>query len=177
MNGDKDKFVPASKEEIIIPEAGDLAKYKHMQKIMRHIRNVQDSSELMAERLVERGNADFARLLVSNCQVHDNSKFAGIEWIYLVTNPEDEEKLKIAMHQHVTTNKHHPEFWNGIREMPGIFLAEMTADWHARSTEFGTDLREWIRDVACKKYDITQKMKVYRTIKEFLDFLLDKPFK
>ena len=48
--------------------------------LLRHIRNVQDECSLLAERLIEQGKSDFARALLANSMLHDNSKFRGTEW-------------------------------------------------------------------------------------------------
>lgn len=173
----QEEAVPASTKEVAILSTGETAKSKHLQRIMRHIRGVQDSCSVLAEEMIEQGESDFARLLIANGQMHDNSKFKGIEWQFLVTDPEDEDKMNLAMLQHVMTNAHHPEYWGGIKHVPRIHIAEMICDWHARSNEFGTDLRVWVKDIACKRYDITTSTKAYKTIKEFLDLLLDKPFR
>src|SRR5450755_1045681 len=81
--------------------------------------------------------------------VHDASKFHGIEWEYLhKTGEVPADRLQLAVEHHRRTNEHHPEYWGGIDNMPEIFVAEMVCDWYARSQEFGTDLRVWIRGQA-----------------------------
>jgi hypothetical protein len=114
---------------------------------------------------------------VANSFLHDNSKFHGIEWIYLVPNPQDKELLKVAVQNHSTMNPHHPEYWGGVAEMPDVYIAELCCDLHARSGEFGTSLKEYLQEVFMKKHNITTSMKVYRKIKYFMDLLLDEPFK
>ena len=92
-------------------------------------------------------------------------------------NNVDKDKLKQAIFHHQTTNSHHPEYWGKISEMPLIHLAEFVCDAHARSVEFGTDLREWIMTKAYVRHEISPKGKVAKSIKYFLDHLLDRPFK
>lgn len=149
--------------------------------LRRHIHNVQESGYLLAERLRKRagdGDLELAHELVINIHVHDHSKFKGIEWEYLhdEIKESDPEKFKLAWEQHVKTNEHHPEFWFGISNMPRVFVAEMVCDWKARSSEFATDLREWVKTKATKKFGFTVQGKVYKEIKEFLDLLLDPAF-
>ena len=149
--------------------------------IARHIRNVEDNCLLLGEKLIESGEIDLGRQLISNGYVHDASKFHGIEFEYLsINNPTENEtrlKLKLAIHHHRTTNKHHPEAWSGgIRDMPDVFLAEMVCDVKARSEEFGTDLRQWIDQEATKRYGFTTEDKVYKDLMRFVNMLCPKPF-
>jgi hypothetical protein len=48
-----------------------------------------------------------------------------------------------AVQHHYAHNDHHPEYWGDPRPMPMNALAEMVADWHAVSSEKGTNLFEW----------------------------------
>ena len=146
--------------------------------LLRHIRNVQDECELLAERLLEQGKQNLARALLANGMLHDNSKFRGVEWDYLsedakVKNP---EQFKAAVQQHQLTNQHHPEYWGGINSMPSVYIAEMVCDWKTRSGEFGTDLRDWVKDKAVRRWNFTTQGRVYKEIKEYLDLLLDPRF-
>lgn len=153
------------------------ADWKHYQSVMRHIATVQQGSTLLSERLFDNGDPSFALLLSKKTLSHDASKLVGIEWEYLRVCNEDLEKFNLALNQHQLTNDHHPEFWGSIKSMPKICLAEMVCDWYARSVEFGTDLRDWIKGPACQKYEITTNTKCYKQIKEFVDIVLDAPFK
>lgn len=152
---------------------------RRLDALIRHITNVQKNCILLGERLIDRGEPDFGRRLIANAFVHDNSKFGGVEWQFLHQDMKDNEpeKFLFAANQHVHTNKHHPEYWLHISNVPRIYVSEMCCDWAARSGEFGNDLREWIKDKATKKFDFTYQSKVYREIKEFVDLLLDPSFK
>ena len=151
---------------------------KPIRMLVRHIRNVQDECGLLAERLIEQGRQDLARTLLANSMLHDNSKFRGVEWEYLseAAKVEYPEQFKAAVQQHTLTNPHHPEYWGGIQHTPSVYVAEMVCDWKARSAEFGTDLRGWIKEKATKRWDFPTQGKVYREIKEYLDLLLDATF-
>lgn len=151
---------------------------KPIRTLLRHISNVQDECALLAERLIEQGKQDMARALLANSMLHDNSKFRGVEWDYLsdevkANNP---AQFKVAVKQHQRTNSHHPEYWGGIDNMPGLYIAEMVCDWKARSAEFGTDLREWVKEKATKRWGFTTQGRKYKEIKEYLDLLLDPRF-
>ena len=119
-----------------------------------------------------------ARALLANSMLHDNSKFRGVEWEHLSDDSKDKnpEQFKGAVKQHQLTNPHHPEYWSGIETMPTVYIAEMVCDWKARSGEFGTDLREWVKTKAAKRWNFTTQGRVYKEIKEYLDLLLDPRF-
>lgn len=150
--------------------------------ITRHIRNVQDNCILLGEKLIDNGEIELGKQLIANGMVHDVSKFGGIEWDYMSQDhPTEEEsaklKLKLAVHQHNSTNKHHPENWSaGIEDMPDVYLAEFCCDVKARSEEFGTDLRQWIEESATKKWNFSKEDKVYKDIMRYVDLLCQKPF-
>jgi hypothetical protein len=150
--------------------------------IARHIRNVEDNCLILGEKLIERGEIELGKQLIANGYVHDASKFAGIEFEYMAPGaPSSEEsaklKMKLAVHQHNSTNLHHAEAWpGGIKSMPRVYLCECACDWKARSEEFGTDLRQWINEEATKRYNFTANDPVYKEIMEFVDLLCPKPF-
>jgi len=166
----KDNPKQTDKEEM------DAIEKKHLQELVRHIKLVQDAAQLLGERLIEKGQVDFGKILIANSLSHDQSKFHGIEWKHLTRRNEDEIMLKQALEQHLCTNHHHPEYWGGINEMPGIYVAEMVCDIYARSSEMGTCLRDWVKNVAVEKYKMPLQGKAYKALKGFIDVLLDEPF-
>jgi hypothetical protein len=149
--------------------------------LFRHIRNVQDSCFLLADRLIKNGEERIGHELIANAFIHDNSKWRGIEWKWLhrdVVGTENEPFFMEALKHHWSMNPHHPEHYNnGIHEMPRVFIAEMVCDWSARSKEFCSDLREWIKKEAVPKYNMTFQSNAYKQIKDMTDILLDPQFK
>lgn len=145
-----------------------------IEKIFRHIKNVQENCEIIGKKLMEKGELDLGRNLIANGLIHDNSKFYGIEWEYLDDDKSDRQDL--AIKQHNLINLHHPEAWHGIKNMPRLYLAEMAADISARAAEFGTDVREWIDNSATKRFKFNKKDKAYKELMSFINLLLDKPF-
>ena len=153
---------------------------KHLKSLIRHIDNVRASCLLLGERLIENGKDELGLQLIANGHIHDASKFHGIEWEYLRDETKESHPIEFALalkhHQHV--NPHHPEYWtNGIKSMPPVYLAEMVCDWKARSNEFATGLRSWIKQRAIKRWNFTVQSKEYKLIKGFVDVLLDSEFK
>jgi hypothetical protein len=157
--------------------------HSHLRTVIRHIKLVQDATQLLGERLIDQGELKLGRQLIAKGLCHDQSKFTGIEWKALVRVEDGSDEISKTMlveawEQHVSTNDHHPEFWkNGINDMPQICIAEMVCDWFARSQEMGTDLRAWIKETASAKYDMSLKGRAYKQVKYFVDMLLDPQFK
>ena len=48
-------------------------------------------------------------------------------------------RVRRAVHHHVTTNRHHPEFHADPNDMTEVDLIEMVCDWTAMAQEFGQD--------------------------------------
>jgi len=150
----------------------------HLDTLIRHVGLVRDACIRLGKRLISQGRPDFGRLLVARGFVHDASKFHGIEWEYLW--PEEQaipaQLREAAIEQHRQTNDHHPEYWGGFDKMPEVCVAEMACDLYARSQEFGTDLRQWIRDKAVPRYGISPACEQLRWLEGFVETLLAKPF-
>ncbi len=153
---------------------------KKVDSLYRHIEEVQRNCRLLGERLIEQGDEELGVHLIRNALVHDQSKFSGIEWDYLLNDSEDaadKANLALAIKHHNRTNLHHPEAWLGIKNMPNVFLAEMVCDWKARSSEFGSSLKDWIDNGAAQRFGYTKRDKVYKEIMTYTKLLLDEPFK
>jgi hypothetical protein len=151
--------------------------------LLRHIDHVRSDCLLLGTRLIEGGEEELGLKLIANGQIHDNSKFSGIEWLYLndtefprVDPDPNREMFLAALQQHVTTNPHHPEFWGskGISDMPRLYLAELVADWHSRSSEQGTSLLDWVKDRATQRFKFSTSSRVYKELKELVLTLLDR---
>jgi hypothetical protein len=145
-------------------------------KLLRHISNVQEACSVLGKKLIEKGEVNFGVRLIALGQAHDHSKWFGAEFDYLIEGNFNGE-AKLAASHHNRSNMHHPEYWgDDIHSMPRIAVAEFVCDISARASEFGTDVREYIKEKAIPRYKISPQGKVYKWIKEFLDLLLDKPF-
>lgn len=158
---------------------------KRLENLLRHINGVRENCELLGHKLILIGKEELGIQLIGNGQIHDHSKFYGIEWEYLNdgtwpysdSDPIKTEMFNQARMQHAKCNKHHPEAWiGGIQEMDDLHIAEMVCDWYARSKEQGSCLMDWIRDKATDKFDFTTKERVYRDIRANVEMLLEKRF-
>ena len=149
--------------------------HQHLDAIVRHIRKVQDNCLLMGKRLIDLGQVPLGRQLIANGMVHDNSKFFGCEWQALRPGT-DAAALAVAVDHHNRSNKHHPEAWGGIANMPRVYLAEAVCDWAARSSEFGLGLVDWVEGEAPKRFGFRKGSRVHKQIKYFMNILLDPAF-
>lgn len=150
---------------------------QHVDNLVRHIELVHKAGLLLAKRVMAQGRKEFGRNLLGKIYQHDVSKFGGIEWDYLhVGKDVDKEKLKLAIKQHQSVNSHHPECHGGIENMGEMDVAEMVCDWYARAQEFGTGLREWIKDKAIPNFKIKLDSQQHQWIKTFVDIILESAF-
>jgi len=173
-NGNGDIHVPSPAEYVAAETES-----RRLKALIRHISNVQQSCLIVGEQLIGNGQKEFGQKLIANGFTHDNSKFRGVEWLHLHEDVKqsNSESFKTALLQHTHSNPHHPEYWAGIKNMPPLYLAEFVCDVHARASEFGTDVRDWVKTVATEKFCFTLQSKVYKDVKLFLDMLLENPFK
>jgi hypothetical protein len=141
--------------------------------VFNHIQNVQRGCYKLGLKLMKRGEIELGRNLIANGQIHDNSKFKGIEFAHLFHS---DPLLSEVIKHHQSVNPHHPEYWGSIHDMPKVYVAEMVCDWYARSTEFGTGIREWIDNKATQKFSFSPEDPVYKTIQEMLALLLEPSF-
>lgn len=154
-----------------------LSPQDHIENLVRHIDLVKANCLFLGRRLMSQGRVEFGKILVSRGYLHDNSKFFGIEWDYLHAGKDiPQEVLQLAIKQHQSRNEHHPEFWGGIENMPEIAIAEMVCDWYARSSEFASCLRDWIENVAVKRYGIDKESRQYEYIVNFTNLLVEDMF-
>lgn len=151
----------------------------HFECLIRHVRHVQKNMCRIAEKEEKKGNLDFARLLIKNSFLHDQSKFKAPEWYYLVIERDliSEDDLKKYVSYHNTSNPHHPEYWFAINDMSDEYVAEMVCDWKARSEEFGSSFFEWINESATKRYGFTKDDEIYKRIMYYAEMLVDPPLK
>lgn len=145
-----------------------------LDKLLRHIRLVQDAGILLGKQLIEE-NRVLGISLISRVMIHDNSKFQSPEWenlwgdVKLSNNP----AFNSARQHHWLNNPHHPEYYFEMGDMNVVDIAEMVCDWYARSCEHGTDFRGWIH-IGCKKrWDIPPD--IHELILQFSNLLIEQP--
>jgi hypothetical protein len=52
----------------------------------------------------------------------------------------------------------------------------MVCDWKARSEEFGSSLKDYIDELATKRWNFSKDDRTYKEIMSFVDLLCEKPF-
>lgn len=146
--------------------------------LTRHIAHVRDNCERLAVYLWENGECDLSLELIARGHRHDQSKFTGIEWAHLHADIKESSPhlFQEALAHHHKHNDHHPEYWTSIQRMPRVSLAEFVCDSLARSQEFGSDIWQWMLEVAMPRYGLTEDSPVYEMICEFLSHLLERRF-
>jgi hypothetical protein len=150
---------------------------KHVENVLRHINNVRRDCELLGKRLMENGEFQLGLDLIGLGQIHDYSKIHNqCEFMHLRDSWYGKPEFFAALKSHVSTNRHHPESWHGIEDMPRVYVAEMVCDWKSRSSEFGSDVLAWVKQQATEKFQFSTKGRVYKEIKEFFGILLDRAF-
>lgn len=168
---------------------------QHLENLVRHLSLVREASLRIARKLLAQPdpNLTLVREIARRGHAHDLSKFTGLEWMHLhrpTLEPVGHTGLWTAVWQHQHTNDHHPEFWVDLEHqerepedqdpklslMPPAAIIEMVCDWYARSQEFGTDLRQWIRETAFDRYDIEEASRVAGIIWHYVDLLLEPAF-
>jgi hypothetical protein len=148
-----------------------------------HIERVRRCLWLLAAK------SEYAEELRSRAEVHDASKFGEVEripYIWLTeyhrcrrhgepfAYPDEmEEQVRLAIQNHVTTNRHHPEFHADPSDMTDVDIIEMVCDWTAMSQEFGQDggsARGWADKTIGSRVIFSENRKelIYSTI-ELLD--------
>jgi hypothetical protein len=143
--------------------------------VLSHIQNVQKNCYKLGLRLIKAGQIEMGRNLIANGQIHDNSKFKGIEFDHLFFG---DPILSDVIKHHSSTNPHHPEYWGDtLHKMPDIYIAEFVCDTASRSAEFGTDIRDWLSKVATDKYKFHIDDETGKKVMYFLNMLLEQPFK
>jgi len=152
----------------------NIEEIKRRRLLIKHIDYVRTDCDFISEYFLS-NNEDLDCLeIMRRGRAHDLSKFDDLEWNHL--NGFDDPLFIEAIKHHRLTNDHHPEFHGSIHNMPRICVAEMVCDWKARSTQFGSDLEQWIEKDAKRIWDFNDNDEVSKTIKEFLNVLLEKPF-
>ena len=119
-----------------------------------HKKYFMESAMRMSKVLLEENKEELAIELLKRAAYHDNSKFDKDEMCSLsaisckkaLIDPNinmDQHTQQILEH-HWRKNRHHPEHFKDVRDMKEIDILEMVCDWHARSTQYGTDLLEFV---------------------------------
>lgn len=143
--------------------------------ILNHRHLVETNTRKVGIKLIENKLINLGVRLIHAGSIHDASKLVGIEYDAFVLGNSKVKEEAIYHHQHL--NLHHPEAWpDGICSMDRLYLYELSCDWTARASEFGTSVMDWIETKAMDRYKFTKKSEAYKEISKCLNLLLEKPF-
>ena len=125
--------------------------------------------------------------LVERAKVHDASKFGPEERIPYIWLTEYHrcrrarqpfeypagvaDQVKQAIHHHVTSNRHHPEFHADPNDMSDVDLIEMVCDWTAMAQEYDQDggsARGWADKTIGKRVEFAAEKR------QFIYQMIDK---
>lgn len=155
---------------------------KMFQDTFVHKTFVKKSCEKMADYLRTQKMFHHADLLMQRAEVHDNSKIScEDEMTALATIINDKGSLQDAskalsqikedaIHLHWKHNSHHPEHYANYADMEKIDILEMCCDWHARSTQYHTDLLEFVDKRQEDRFHFPKYM--YEEIRHYCEILI-----
>ncbi|MBO5179225.1 MAG: hypothetical protein J6B87_02630 [Clostridia bacterium] len=130
---------------------------KTFRDVVIHKEYVKKSAEKLIHYLTKEGATSHANLLRQRAQIHDDSKMSCIDEMHALSRIiNDKTTLRDASAQlspikkdaialHWKHNSHHPEHFDSVIDMTKIDIMEMCCDWHARSTQYKTDLLEFVK--------------------------------
>lgn len=145
----------------------------HLEDTITHKQFILSSGLIMIRYLFDNERISDALDLAKRISVHDHSKLASDEIDHFIQMPikkkgrkpngrltEDQRKL---LKIHWSKNRHHPEFHEDYTQMTEIDVLEMVCDWHARSTQFESNLMEFVEDVVKERFKFDDEFykKVY----------------
>lgn len=135
------------------------------------------SAAKLGNYLREQGYSVDGDLLIYRSYEHDDSKLCQLREREL-TAATISEKAKVsdlsperkeAIACHYRNNPHHPEHYKSVVGMSVLDVMEMCCDWHARSTQFGTDFINYIETVAFPRFRFPKAME--EMVKTFCEVL------
>lgn len=124
---------------------------------MIHKNYVEKSANKLIRYLEQEGAFEHANLLRERAKIHDNSKISCADELNALSKIiNDKSSLKDAnipltsfkkdaIAIHYKHNSHHPEHFKSVLDMSKLDILEMCCDWHARSTQYETNLLEFVK--------------------------------
>lgn len=140
------------------PDISCMSEYEQMfQDTMIHKRYLMASCKKLARWLEKEGATEHAAQLLERAKVHDDSKISCEDEMNALSriihdkscltnaskqlSPIKQDSIKL----HWKHNTHHPEHFKTPIDMSKLDIMEMCCDWHARSTQYHTDLLEFVK--------------------------------
>ena len=148
-----------------------------------HKKYVLDSCMTLALWLIQNEDEQLGLKLLQRATIHDNSKLSYEELDALAKISTDKSCLedahakmseykKQAIELHWKNNRHHPEFFSCYENMSKLDILEMICDWHSRSVQYGTDMKEFVRIRQENRFHFPKEM--MDMIWYYIDILLEE---
>ena len=125
--------------------------------IVTHKKFIMDSAGLLCRYFIKNNNLDMALETLKVSFAHDISKSNKDEFLgfsHMITEDDKNKVIKL----HYERNKHHPEFWDDIKNIDEITMIEMSIDFFARSLQFKTDPVEYVIKENKKKFNFPKNI-------------------
>lgn len=155
---------------------------KMFQDTFIHKGYVTKSCKKLANYLMSKDIENHAMALMERAKVHDNSKITCEDELRALSGIIEDKsclrdassrlsQLKLdAIKLHHKHNAHHPEHFKNCEDMTKLDIMEMCCDWHARSTQYGTDLIEFVKIRQEDRFHFPQRM--YEEILYYCNILI-----
>jgi len=148
-----------------------MSEYERMfQDTMIHKSYVEKSCRKLATYLEREGAVNHAKMLLERAKVHDNSKISCEDEMNALSriindkssltdsskqlSPIKQDSIKL----HWKHNSHHPEYFKNPIDMSKLDIMEMCCDWHARSTQYGTNFLEFVEKRQAERFHFPEWM-------------------
>ena len=136
-----------------------MTEYEQMfQDTIIHKMYVEKSCNKLASYLENEGALEHARMLRERAKTHDNSKIGCQDELNALSriindksslmdsskylSPIQQDSIKL----HWKHNPHHPEHFKTPMDMSKLDIMEMCCDWHARSSQYGTEFLSFVKE-------------------------------
>ena len=129
---------------------------EHIKDTLLHKKFVMEAGIKLIDYLFEQNRSQDAIALASRCSCHDDSKLGPSEMQEFLKLPNEGLNMKFAdmpladnisnlIRVHWANNRHHPEYFQDYHEMTELDVIEMVCDWYARSQQYGTNFKEFVK--------------------------------
>lgn len=129
---------------------------EHVTDTLIHKKYVLEASLRIINYLYKMGQDEDALQFARKCARHDDSKLESDEMKEFLQLPSENINMKKAdaqltsavsllIEKHWKHNRHHPEFFDDYHEMTDLDIMEMVCDWYARSRQYQTDFKEFVK--------------------------------
>lgn len=141
---------------------------EHISDTLLHKQLVILAGTKLINYLYDNGRDEDALELAKRCSDHDNSKFEDEEMQSFLQLPKEGETMRNAnatmpesvqnfIKLHWQNNRHHPEFFDDYHEMEELDVMEMVCDWYARSLQFKTNFKEFVKTRQANRFHFDKR--------------------